>query len=254
MANLDMDQTKSGCKHYQRMCKFVSPCCSKLFSCRLCHDEEISSHKLNRHAVEKIVCCACTVTQGISNKCISCHVKFGNYFCAICRLYDDKDKGQFHCELCGICRVGGRINFKHCETCGFCLPNSIIESHKCIESNSKRNCPICLEDIHNSTIASHVPSCGHVLHTSCYESLLKAGDYRCAICGVSVVSMKEQWKMLDTEIEHTPMPEEYSNIKQWILCKDCHKVSEVKFHILGLKCQPCGSYNTCGTDAPSTEV
>ena len=29
-----------GCKHYQRGCKFVSPCCGDIFWCRHCHNEE----------------------------------------------------------------------------------------------------------------------------------------------------------------------------------------------------------------------
>jgi RING finger/CHY zinc finger protein 1 len=28
---------------------------------------------------------------------------------------DDISKEQFHCDLCGICRVGGRQNFFHCQ-------------------------------------------------------------------------------------------------------------------------------------------
>lgn len=27
-----------GCKHYQRYCQIVAPCCNKIYSCRLCHD------------------------------------------------------------------------------------------------------------------------------------------------------------------------------------------------------------------------
>ena len=27
------------------------------------------------------------------------------YFCYECKLYDDEDKQQFHCDGCGICRV-----------------------------------------------------------------------------------------------------------------------------------------------------
>ena len=26
------------------------------------------------------------------------------YHCLVCRLWDHADKGQFHCEGCGICR------------------------------------------------------------------------------------------------------------------------------------------------------
>ena len=36
---------------------------------------------------------------------------FGSaHFCSVCKLFDDTDKGQFHCEGCGICRLGLSIN------------------------------------------------------------------------------------------------------------------------------------------------
>lgn len=44
------------------------------------------------------------------------------YTCLICNLFDDEDKSQFHCYLCGICRVGGRGRFFHCQVCNMCLP------------------------------------------------------------------------------------------------------------------------------------
>ncbi len=37
--------------------------------------------------------------------CIKCDAVFGNYFCEICHMYDNTEKGQFHCEHCGICRL-----------------------------------------------------------------------------------------------------------------------------------------------------
>lgn len=44
------------------------------------------------------------------------------YTCLICNLFDDENKDQYHCEGCGICRIGGRNNFFHCEVCNMCLP------------------------------------------------------------------------------------------------------------------------------------
>lgn len=56
------------------------------------------------------------------------------------------------------------------------------------------------------------------------------------------------------EVSLTPMPEEYRDYKVDILCKDCHEESTVKFHVVGLKCLNCGSYNTCrvkGSPSPA---
>lgn len=47
---------------------------------------------------------------------------FVQYTCLICNLFDDEDKDQYHCNGCGICRIGGRNNFFHCEVCNMCLP------------------------------------------------------------------------------------------------------------------------------------
>uniref|UniRef100_H2Z9L1 RING finger and CHY zinc finger domain-containing protein 1 n=1 Tax=Ciona savignyi TaxID=51511 RepID=H2Z9L1_CIOSA len=212
-----------GCNHYKRRCLFVSPCCGKIYPCRLCHDEEITSHSLDRHAVREIVCSECKERQLISKKCTKC----------------------------GICRVGGRDNFFHCEKCGLCLPKDKT-THKCIEKASHTNCPVCMEDIHTSRDTAHIPTCGHLIHSLCYKRLLRMGDYRCPICGVSTVAMNSTWEMMDEEIASTPMPPEYADHKVWILCKDCHSVSEVRFHVLGLKCMKCNSYNTCGTSAPES--
>ena len=57
------------------------------------------------------------------------HLLF-QYFCYECKLFDDEDKAQFHCDGCGICRIGGRENFFHCATCNMCLPTHLEGKHK----------------------------------------------------------------------------------------------------------------------------
>ena len=37
---------------------------------------------------------------------------------------------------------------------------------------------------------------------------------------------------------------EYAGLYREILCKDCNKTSTATFHIVGMKCSRCGSYNT----------
>ena len=129
----------SGCTHYRRGCQLGCPSCSEFFSCRFCHDEVkfeteqeagAPKHKLDRFRVQRVKCNACDHQQASAKSCERCGASFGKYFCAKCNLYDDDlSKEQFHCDDCGICRVGGRENFFHCETCGACYSNELKARH-----------------------------------------------------------------------------------------------------------------------------
>ncbi|KAL0278919.1 UNVERIFIED_CONTAM: hypothetical protein PYX00_000595 [Menopon gallinae] len=246
---MDNRSSKVGCSHYKRRAKFVTPCCDNVYYCRFCHDEN-ENHKLNRKEVTTLLCTSCNNRQKVQEQCEVCNTRFGKYACLTCKLFDDEDKKQFHCDGCGICRIGGRENFFHCKICNLCLPMDIRGTHKCIENASRSDCPICLEDIHTSRISSHIPNCGHLLHRPCFEELLKSGHFACPTCQTSLVNMSELWNTLDNEVQMTPIPPEYSNLIVNILCRDCHEKSTVKFHFVGLKCSSCGSYNTCRTDDP----
>jgi len=237
-----------GCKHYKRKCKLVAPCCNQEFPCRFCHNDA-TNHEIDRKSVSHVSCSECQLVQAVAAACTQCGVEFGKYFCSICKLFDE-DKQQFHCDGCGICRVGGRENFFHCSKCGLCLPNSTEQSHKCIERSSHTNCPVCMDDIHTSRTPAHIPKCGHLIHQPCFEAMVSAGHYACPLCGESTLKMDEAWKSMDELVAATPMPEEYQNVTVGILCKDCHKESTVKFHILDLKCSECGSYNTSRIKGP----
>ncbi|KAK3914060.1 RING finger and CHY zinc finger domain-containing protein 1 [Frankliniella fusca] len=233
-----------GCCHYQRRSKFVTPCCNKVYTCRFCHDEN-ENHPVNRKDVTELVCTSCNTRQKVQARCEKCNLIFGKYTCLECKLFDDEDKKQYHCDGCGICRIGGRDKFFHCEKCNMCLPIKLLNKHKCVENVSRGNCPVCLEDIHTSRMPCHIPDCGHLLHRNCFEELLTFGHYACPICQTSLLDMSRLWKYFDEEIKNTPMPEEFMNFKAEILCKDCHKESTVTFHVVALKCANCGSYNTC---------
>lgn len=161
--------------------------------------------------------------------CEKCGIKFGRYTCLICNLFDDDDKSQYHCDSCGICRVGGKERFFHCATCNMCLPIQLkLDGHRCVENVSRSNCAVCLEDIHTSRIPCHIPSCGHLLHRTCFEQLLCSGYYACPTCQQSMLDMKQLWQYLDNEVNITPMPKEYDNFFVDILCKDCHQVRKFR--------------------------
>ncbi|XP_043249035.1 RING finger and CHY zinc finger domain-containing protein 1 isoform X2 [Colletes gigas] len=231
-------------RSHRKACFSNTPCCNKVYTCRFCHDKR-ETHTVNRKEVTELICVLCDTRQPVQATCQNCHCRFGKYTCLECNLFDDEDKNQYHCDGCGICRVGGRDRFFHCAKCNMCLPIQLQNGHTCVENVSHANCPVCLEDIHTSRIPCHIPNCGHLLHRTCFEELLHSGHYACPICQVSLLDMTDLWRFLDMEVSLTPMPEEYRDYKVEILCKDCHEESTVKFHVVGLKCLNCGSYNTC---------
>ena len=77
--------TSGNCDHYFRRCKFVSPCCQKIYTCRFCHNDN-ESHEINRFEVKEIVCSNCDCRQRVSNECVECGIQFAKYFCAVCNL------------------------------------------------------------------------------------------------------------------------------------------------------------------------
>jgi len=46
---------------------FKSPCCDKVYSCRLCHDEN-ERHQIDRHAVMFIICQVCSTRQSVRSR------------------------------------------------------------------------------------------------------------------------------------------------------------------------------------------
>lgn len=247
----DFAKLEHGCEHYRRRCKIRAPCCDRVFPCRHCHNEFTSSlsnlkdhHELVRHDVKRVVCSVCDTEQEAAQVCSKCGVNMGEYFCGTCKFYDDQtEKEQFHCEECGICRVGGRENFFHCPKCGSCYVMSLRDNHVCVENSMKSHCPVCYEYLFDSMKGTTILKCGHTIHMDCAKEMADQNQYRCPICSKTFMEKSEDWRMLDAEIAATVMPKEYQ-YKVTILCNDCNKAGHVPFHIFGLKCSECRSYNT----------
>ena len=132
-----------GCKHYPKSFKLKANCCQQWFTCRFCHDE-FSHHEMPRKETKEMLCMVCQTSQSAGPECHNCHTKSG-YFCSKCMFWSDEKKSFFHCEDCGMCRVGKGIgiDFTHCHKCGICL--NIGFKHVCIERNLESDCPICGE-------------------------------------------------------------------------------------------------------------
>ncbi|KAG5044037.1 hypothetical protein AAZX31_03G189700 [Glycine max] len=255
----DFGKLQYGCEHYKRRCKIRAPCCNQIFPCRHCHNDAANSssnpadrHELVRRDVKQVICSVCDTEQEVAKVCSSCGVNMGEYYCEICKFYDDDtDKGQFHCDECGICRVGGRDKFFHCKKCCACYSVSVQNNHSCVENSMKSFCPICLEYQFDSIKGSTILKCGHTMHMECYREMATQNQYRCPICLKTIVN-DMNWEYLDREIEGVHMPEEYK-FEVSILCNDCNSTSTVSFHIFGHKCLQCGSYNTRRISKPKQE-
>ncbi|CAN6469372.1 unnamed protein product [Victoria cruziana] len=251
MENLHAGKFEYGCKHYRRRCKIRAPCCNQVFACRHCHNEIMNHwssgnpHELSRRNVETVICAVCDTEQKVSQVCVSCGVNMGEYFCGVCKFYDDDiGKEQFHCIDCGICRVGGAENYFHCKKCGSCYSTKLQGNHSCVENSMRHNCPVCNEYLFDSLLDTTVLKCGHTMHLECLQGMAEHDQYSCPICSKTMFDMSKVWKKMDDEVAATIMPEDYRYKKVWILCNDCSATSEVLFHVIGLKCETCGSYNT----------
>lgn len=242
-----------GCPHYRRRCRIRAPCCNEIFNCRHCHNEAKNNinvdqkhrHDIPRHQVRQVICSLCGTEQEVQQVCINCGVCMGKYFCETCKLFDDDiSKMQYHCNGCGICRIGGRENFFHCFKCGCCYSILLKNSHPCVEGAMHHDCPVCFEFLFESRSDITVMPCGHTIHMNCLKEMREHYQYACPLCLKSVCDMSKVWEKYDMEIAATPMPEPYQSKLVWILCNDCGKTSEVSFHLVAQKCSDCKSYNT----------
>jgi uncharacterized CHY-type Zn-finger protein len=105
-----------GCEHYRRNVKMQCAQCERWYTCRLCHDA-VEDHQLPRKETLHMLCMRCGCAQRVGDTCIKCGTTAARYYCGVCKLWnDDPDKSIYHCNDCGICRVGQGLgkDFVHC--------------------------------------------------------------------------------------------------------------------------------------------
>ena len=108
-----------GCAHYKRNIKLQCSACFRWYTCRFCHDA-VEDHMLNRRETKNMLCMLCGCAQPASEACALCNMRCAWYYCDVCKLWDDNpdpDRGIYHCDDCGICRVGKGLgkDFFHCK-------------------------------------------------------------------------------------------------------------------------------------------
>lgn len=118
-----------GCAHYKRNIKLQCSACDRWYTCRFCHDE-VEDHSLIRRETKNMLCMLCGCAQPASEECAQCGERGAWYYCSVCKLWDDDSKKSiYHCNDCGICRVGQGLgkDFYHCKVgCIWSVPHGLI--------------------------------------------------------------------------------------------------------------------------------
>lgn len=241
----NIEQNQLGCKHYRRGCKLKANCCGRWFNCRFCHDD-VSDHTIIRSETKTMLCMHCQTIQEAAQNCSACKARMAVYYCDACKLWDDDPKKHiYHCDDCGICRIGqglGRDYF-HCKRCNVCMNIQLQDNHKCIERNLECDCPICGEYMFTSTSTVIFMPCGHCIHSRCHEDYIKT-SYQCPTCWKSLGDMSAYYSKIDSLLAEQTMPADYANIFSIVLCNDCEVKSEAPYHFLYHRCDKCRGYNT----------
>ncbi|PSR80276.1 zinc-ribbon-domain-containing protein [Coniella lustricola] len=238
-----------GCVHYKRNVRVQCAECDKWYTCRLCHDE-VEEHILPRRLTKHMLCMLCGHAQKASDTCTHCGESAASYYCTICKLWsDDVNKHIYHCDDCGICRVGRGLekDFFHCKTCCACISIATKDDHKCLERATEANCPICNDIMFSSPQKVIFMDCGHPIHQACFDEYMNT-SYKCPLCSKSIVKMDALFLNLANIIKEQPMPEEYRDVRSILFCNDCSAKSSTDYHFLGLRCQICQSFNTVELD------
>eukprot|EP00879_Flechtneria_rotunda_P008507 GHRR01008912.1.p1 GENE.GHRR01008912.1~~GHRR01008912.1.p1 ORF type:complete len:1552 (+),score=616.00 GHRR01008912.1:172-4827(+) len=236
-----------GCRHYRCSAQLVAPCCGKVFTCRLCHDEACD-HRMDRYTVSDMVCMLCNTRQPVAGACSSCGHSLSAYYCNICHLFDDEPgRNIYHCPFCNVCRRGKGlgVDFFHCMQCNACMSLTLFNSHTCRERAMEGNCPVCHEYLFDSATPIKELPCGHFLHSSCFAEYARY-NYTCPICCKSIGDMSVYFQMLDCLLasERRKLPVEYAGRQQAVLCQDCGRVGQAPYHFVYHACPHCRSYNT----------
>lgn len=238
------DKQNMHCEHYNNNCLVRFECCRNMYPCRLCHDKH-ETHKANRYEIRQMLCKNCNTLQAKAQFCVQCSASMSKYFCPECNLWDSSDDRIFHCDKCNVCRRGDKEVTFHCEICQTCLIPLSSEKHIHVENTTGGNCPICAENMSESTDVLILLMCGHSLHEVCFNKFIKE-TCTCPICMKSIGDTSVMNKKIEHLLEMESCKEKLgaNNIR----CHDCSNVCEGRAGFIYNKCSFCNSYNTRATD------
>lgn len=182
------------CPHYERWMHSVHPATGAVVPCARCVADEDPT--FDRFSVSQMVCAFCACAQPLADACANpeCTARGRRHrcFCAQCRLWQhDPYADVFHCDACGMCRVGHRCQYRHCEDCGMCVPTryhpqteTTADAHCCTGGRATDNtCPVCYEGLAASYDPVVFLRCGHGVHHTCLTEWWRHGGVAAMLGG-----------------------------------------------------------------------
>eukprot|EP01056_Protomagalhaensia_sp_Gyna25_P005501 Protomagalhaensia_sp_Gyna_25__5500@NODE_733_length_2736_cov_53_536522_g572_i0_p1_GENE_NODE_733_length_2736_cov_53_536522_g572_i0NODE_733_length_2736_cov_53_536522_g572_i0_p1_ORF_typecomplete_len225_score7_48zfRING_2/PF13639_6/2_3e11zfCHY/PF05495_12/1_5e09zfC3HC4/PF00097_25/3_7e03zfC3HC4/PF00097_25/8e03zfC3HC4/PF00097_25/1_6e02zfC3HC4/PF00097_25/5e02zfC3HC4/PF00097_25/2_4e08zfC3HC4_2/PF13923_6/74zfC3HC4_2/PF13923_6/7_6e08zfRING_UBOX/PF13445_6/4_2e03zfRING_UBOX/PF13445_6/1_8e03zfRING_UBOX/PF13445_ len=200
------DSIELRCSHYGTPNDLFFVCCNQWHPCLRCHREvcdkgleeglnvsECASYIEEETRPVTMRCTACQLEQPVAARCLGCD-NSPHYYCSGCYIWDNTMRDIFHCEACGICRVGHRSRVFHCDGCGTCLDKVMQNKHRCLKDGMKADCAICLDPLFQSkTPTCQLPRCGHSFHQKCLREWTSySHNMLCPMCKRALVAWASQ--------------------------------------------------------------
>ncbi|CAL6029738.1 CHY_zinc finger domain-containing protein [Hexamita inflata] len=243
----------NGCDHYYRDAFPVCKICNKVYPCRFCHDDEVFDHRMDRKLFTDMQCLFCNEIGPIGTHCSKCGKQVSNICCQTCHTLcqiPNSVKPAYHCDECGLCRVGLKEYSKHCQKCNSCYDSRNQSEHKCVDSCT---CPVCQQDLSETITPEFSLKCDprHRIHAACYDQLLHNGTFVCPLDHKIIID-DDQYAMLRGKVYHIYRSNEinYYGDEQLIMlkkaqCYDCNKYSyDVYVPQVPQICHRCFGVNT----------
>lgn len=241
----------TGCPHYWTGAFIVCPDCDKVYPCRICHDNQVSSHTLDRRRVRKMYCLTCKKIGQIGLQCEYCNAIVSRIFCNICNtlcLLGSEMKPTYHCQYCNLCHVGLQEMVKHCNNCRTCISKEDYDTHVCDCDNM---CPVCMIPFSDNVMSETVLPCNpaHKMHRRCFNDMILNEKITCPL-DHKIILDKYRYGIIKCEnlkrYSETQLSlNQLEAIKVAVyMCHDCQKVSaDLSLHFISLQCHFCYSCN-----------
>ena len=88
-----------------------------------------------------------------------------------------------------------RQDFFHCMKCNSCV-SLVMGARVSRQKSSMSECPVCKEFMFDSETPLKTLPCGHLMHTSCFETYTRH-YYTCPLCRKSLGDFTAHFRMLD---------------------------------------------------------